>query len=83
MNDLVSMKRLYGDKLAFTIHLDYNMLNDPNVTEDQIVKAVREAIDTYGEGGGMVLMSMGFNEFVASTIIRETFEYSRKKYAGN
>ena len=34
-----------------------------------------------GEGGGMIMASAGPNEFVASTVINETFEYSRKKYA--
>lgn len=83
MNDHVMLKKKYGDKLAFTINLDPYLLNDPDVTEDQLVKAVRDAIDTYGEGGGMVMMSTGPNEFVASTVIRETFEYSRKKYAAH
>jgi len=83
MNDHVDLKRRFGDKLAFTIALDPYLLNDPDVTESQLVKAVRTAIDTYGGGGGMVMMSTGPNEFVASTVIRETFEYSRKKYAGN
>ena len=83
MNDHVMLKRKYGDKLAFTIGLDPYLLGDPDVTEDQLVKAVRDAIDTYGDGGGMVMMSMGTNDFVSSVIIRETFEYSRKKYAGH
>ena len=81
INDMVWLKKNFGDKLAFTIHLDPDLLSDPNVTEDQIVRAVREAIDTYGDGGGMIMASMGPNEFVASTVIRETLEYSRKKYA--
>ena len=83
MNDHVALKKIYGDNLAFTIVLDPYLLNDPDVTEDQLVKAVRAAIDTYGEGGGMIMMSTGPNEFVASIVIRETFEYSRKKYAAH
>jgi len=81
MNNHIELKQKVGDRLAFTIGLDPYLLNNPDVTEDQIVKAVRDAIDTYGEGGGMVMMSTGPNEFVASTVIRETFEYSRRKYA--
>jgi len=83
MNDKAALSRKYGDRLAFTVNLDQYLLNDPDVTEDQIVKAVRHAIDTVGENGGMIMASMGPNEFVASTVINETFAYSRKKYAGN
>ena len=81
INDLAWLKNNFGDRLAFTIHLDPYLLNDPDVTKDRIVEAVRHAIDTYGEGGGMIMASTGPNEFVASTVITETFEYSRKKYA--
>ena len=83
MNDKAALKRKYGDQLSFTVNLDAYLLNDPDVTEDQLVKAVRHAIDTIGENGGMIMASAGPNEFVASTVIRETFEYSRKKYANH
>ena len=81
MNDRAALKRKCGSELAFSIDLDPYLVNDPDVTEDQLVSAVREAIDIYGDGVGMALMSAGPNEFVASIVIRETFEYSRKKYA--
>ena len=81
MNDIAGLKHEFGDRLAFTIHLDPYLLNDPDVTEEQLVSAVRSAIDVYGDGGGMIMASTGPNEFVASIVIRETFEYSRKKYA--
>jgi len=83
MNDHVALKKKVGDRLAFTIGLNQKLLNAPDITEDQSVKVVRDAIDTYGENGGMILMSAGSSEFVTATIIRETFEYSRKKYASH
>ena len=80
MNDHVSHKKNFGNQLAFTIGLDPKITRDPDVSDDIVVAAVREAIDTYGEGGGMVMMAMGGSERVSSLIVTETFEYSRKKY---
>jgi hypothetical protein len=80
MNDLVAVKKKFGDKLAFTVHLDPAVNDNPDATEAEIVKAVRYAIDTYGENGGMVLFSMGSSPKATEIIARETFEYSRKKF---
>jgi uroporphyrinogen-III decarboxylase len=81
MNDHVALKKALGDNLAFTINLDPKIVDDPNVTDDALVKCIRDAIDTYGEGGGMVMFTMGNSPRVTEIIMRETFEYSRKKYA--
>ena len=82
MNDIAALKKKLGDRLAFTIHLDPGIIMNPDATDEQVIQAVRGAIDTYGEGGGMVMMSArGCNERISSLIITETFEYSRKKYA--
>ena len=81
MNDHVALKRKVGGQLAFTIGLDPEITRDPDAPDDLVISAVHDAIDTYGEGGGMVMMSMGGSERVSSLIVTETFEYSRKKYA--
>jgi hypothetical protein len=81
MNDHAALKRKCGDRLAFTIHLDPKVVEKPDVTERELVAAVREAIDKYGEGGGMVMFTMGDSPFTTEIILRETFEYSRRKYA--
>ena len=83
MNDHVALKKKVGGQLAFTIGLDPKIVMNPDVTDDEIVGAVRASIDTYGEGGGMVMMTRGGNEHVTSLIITETYEYSRKKYANH
>ncbi|MCL2125836.1 MAG: hypothetical protein FWH33_07595 [Oscillospiraceae bacterium] len=82
MNDHVALKKKCGDKLAFTIGIDPSVITNPDATDDQVIAAVRETIDTYGEGGGMVLMMpMGGSEHVTSLAITESFDYSRKKYS--
>jgi hypothetical protein len=80
MNDHVTLKKQFGERLAFTIHMDPAVLEKPGVTEAELVQEVRRVIDTYGEGGGMVLFSMGNSPEAMNTIARECFEYSRKKY---
>ena len=81
MNDHVAHKRDFGDRLAFTIAIDPARFSNPNITENEVAGIVRETIDAYGEGGGMVMMTKGPNSFVDEIITRETFEYSMKKYA--
>jgi hypothetical protein len=83
MNDHVALKRLYGDRLAFTIGLDPKVAENPNATEAELVAEVRRAIDLYGENGGMVLMSLGATPDSTAVIMNEAFEYSKKKYKGN
>ncbi|MCL2045208.1 MAG: hypothetical protein FWG88_02325 [Oscillospiraceae bacterium] len=84
MNDHAALKKVVGNELAFTIGLDSSVLMNPDVSDDEVIKAVRDCIDTYGEGGGMVMTSSrGATERISTLLITETFEYSRKKYAGN
>jgi hypothetical protein len=80
MNDHVALKKALGDRLAFTIHLDPAVTENPAATEAELVQAVRHAIDTYGENGGMVLFSMGATPEATNIIAQETFNYSRKKF---
>ena len=86
MNDFAALKKQVGGQLAFSINYDPKIVLDPDVTNDQVIKVVRDTIDLLGEGGGLVITSaggMGASEHVASLIVTETYEYSRKKYAGN
>ena len=81
VNDHAALRKEIGNRLAFTIYLDPKITMDPDVADDEIIGAVRAAIDAYGEGGGMVMMTRSRSERVNSLIITETYEYSRKKYA--
>jgi hypothetical protein len=80
MNDHKTLKKTVGDRLAFTIHLDPAVAENPDATEGELVQEVRRSIDTYGENGGMVLFSMGATPAATEIIARETFDYSRKKF---
>jgi hypothetical protein len=80
MNDHKALKKKLGDRLAFTIHLDPAVAENPDATEGELVKAVRDSIDAYGYDGGMVMFSMGASPSATEIIAHETFEYSRKKF---
>ena len=81
MNDKIALKKEYGDQLAFTIGLDQAIVMNPGVSDDEVIRHVRETIDIYGEGGGMVMMTLTGDDRVTALVATETFEYSRKKYA--
>jgi len=80
MNDILSLKRRFGDKLAFTVSLDPAITDDPDISDSEVIAAVRKTIDIYGENGGMIMFRMGSTPRVTEIILRETFEYSYKKY---
>lgn len=80
MNDHAALRKEVGNQLAFTIYLDPKITMNPDVSDGEVIEAVRSAIDTYGEGGGMVMMTRSIYERITSLVITETFEYSRKKY---
>jgi len=82
MNDIAALKRRFSDRLTFTVHLDKHINDDTDVPDSEVIAAVRKAIDTYGENGGMIMFSMGGTPRVTELILRETFEYSYKKFNG-
>jgi uroporphyrinogen decarboxylase len=52
--DLVEIKRLYGDKLAFhgTVDIQHDL---PGRSMDEVRKVVRERLDVMAPGGGFIL----------------------------
>ncbi len=56
-NDLDGIRKKYFGKLAFNHGLDsQGVFADPDVSEADIRKEVRRAVDSYSEGGGLVIM---------------------------
>ena len=52
-NDLLAIKKKYGNKLILTGCWDAReALADPNVTEETVKESVRKTIETYAPGGG-------------------------------
>lgn len=58
VNDLPAVKEKYGDRCVISSGLDaQGIIGDPNSTEEELRRHVREHIDTLGESGGLVIDS--------------------------
>ena len=58
------------------------MLQDPDVTEEQVRNYVRSVIDRLGTNGGLALALKALTPMVYTSVIDEIYTYSRKLYAG-
>ena len=76
-----AVKRQYGNKIAIQFTLDPYILQDPDVTEEELRAYVRQVIDDLGEGGGLILAFKCLTPMVYTTVTSEIYEYSSKKYA--
>lgn len=81
MNDLKAVKAKYGDKIAIQFTLDPYVLQDPDVTEEQVRSYVRQVIDDLGEGGGLILAFKALTPMVYTAVTTEIYNYSSQKYA--
>ncbi|MCH1981606.1 hypothetical protein MCG98_03355 [Ruminococcus sp. OA3] len=81
MNDLKTVKQKYGNNLAIQFTLDPYVLQNPEITEEEVRGYVRQVIDTLGEGGGLILAFKALTPMVYTAVTTEIFEYSSKKYA--
>lgn len=81
MNDLKAVKQKYGNKIAIQFTLDPYILQDPDVTEEELRSYVRQVIDDLGKGGGLILSFTCLTPKVFTTVTTEIYEYSSKKYA--
>jgi hypothetical protein len=74
-NDIPGYKKKWGDKIGF----DLFATPEGNTKED-LVKAIRGLIDTYGAGGGLFSSVFSNDPELVWTGIMEMFYYSREKY---
>ena len=81
MNDLKAVKAKYGNRIAIQYTLDPYILQDPDVTEQQLRAYVRQVIDDLGGGGGLILAFKCITPMSYTAVTTEIFEYSSKKYA--
>ena len=61
--------------------MDPYVLQDPEITEEEVRSYVRRVIDDLGEGGGLILAFKALTPMVYTAVTTEIFEYSSKKYA--
>ena len=75
-NDFKAYKEKYGDKLA----LEVMTMPQPGWTKDQVIENIRNIVDTYGEGGGLVSSFMNQDPELLWDGTMELYYYSREKY---
>ena len=80
MNDLKAVKAKYGNKIAIHFTLDPYILQDPDITENEVRSYVRQVIDDLGEGGGLILAFKCLTPMTYTAVTTEIFEYSSRKY---
>lgn len=81
MNDLKAVKAKYGNQIAIQMTLDPYIIQDPEITEEEVRAYVRQVIDDLGEGGGLIIAFKALTPMVYTAITTEIFDYSSKKYA--
>ena len=77
-NDFKAYKEKYGDKLALEVGIRPN----PAWTRDEAMKAIRDTVDTYGEGGGLISSFSNSDPEILWDGTMELYYYSREKYEG-
>mgnify|MGYP002798681958 FL=1 len=82
MNDHKAVQRATEGKLNLQVTLDPYVLQDPDVTEEQVRNYVRSVIDRLGTNGGLALAFKALTPMVYTSVIDEIYTYSRKLYAG-
>jgi hypothetical protein len=80
MNDLKAVKEQYGSRLAIQYPLDPMILEDPEIELEELRRYIRQVIDSYGSGGGLLLTFKALTAPVYTTVIEEIFNYSRAMY---
>ncbi|MCR4894006.1 MAG: hypothetical protein K5911_04630, partial [Eubacteriales bacterium] len=77
-NDFKAYKEKYGDKLALEVGIRPN----PAWTHDEAMAAIRDTVDTYGEGGGLISSFSNSDPEILWDGTMELYYYSREKYEG-
>ena len=76
----------YGDKVFIQIYPDFQILFDPETTEEQAREHAREIVDMYGaqnySHGGAVIHSAALKEEIYAAFAGEIYDYSLKMYKG-
>lgn len=82
MNDHHKTQKMTNGKLNLQVTLDPYVLQDPDVTEEQVRNYVRGVIDQLGRNGGLALSFKTRSPMVYTAVITEIYNHSRKLYAG-
>lgn len=81
MNDLVGIRRKYGNTLPLQIALDSDITYLSGVSDQTIIDHVHHYVDTFAGNGGLMASYMARDEHVNELIARELFDYSLYVYS--
>ena len=79
-NDIPKMKKIYGDRIGFNVVFEEDRIGMP-MTGDEIIKFIRDSVDTYGKGGGYYPWIFETDPERLWTICSEFYCYSREYYS--
>lgn len=79
-NDLEMVKREFGDRMNIRINLDPYVLNKPGVTDEEVIQAVHDQVERFGEGGGLISSISCNDAHVYALAHNELYRYSREFY---
>ena len=77
--DIPALKQQYGDRIGFNATLE-GIVPGQKYSDDEITKAVRKSVDTYGKGGGAYIGVFFPDARQIWNATGELFAYSREYY---
>ena len=80
MNDLVAIRKQFGNSLPIQIMMDNKFLATPGLTREDIADYIRNFVDTYAGEGGLLTMTMHEDPETAEFMASELYEYSSWYY---
>ena len=86
LNDIDAIFAKYGDRVTIECGIGGNLLQNPDISTDEVRALARDMVDKYGAhavpGSGALAMMFSPDEKVHYTLEEEIYEYSRKCYNG-
>jgi len=80
--DFIELKRKFGDKTGLMVGIEGIPFGE-TVSDEQLVQAVRQTVDTYAKGGGCYVSLGGGDPRQTWVTLAELFAYSREFYERN
>lgn len=80
MNDLDMVKKEYGKEISLRLTADRYVLERTDITKDEVEAFIRDFVERYGYGGGLLGMIRVPSPFVYEAACNEMYRFSREFY---
>ena len=80
VNDVVAVKKKFGDRLVLNGAMDEPWTNDKNASEEKLRAFVRDKVNVLGKNGGFYANSSTFNGHNKAIMSDELRKYGRHFY---